>query len=551
MSLLAAVTTAMASWMLSVQGAPAAAGAGASAEPVAGPSALPEWPRDDVFYLLFVRSFADSSEGPLAGDGVGDLRGLIERLDYLNDGDPETTTDLGVTGLWMMPIAQSPSYHGYDTVDYRAIDDEYGTMEDFRELVRECQARGIKVVVDLVLNHTADEHPWFVESTDPESDRHDWYVWSREKPAWLGPWGQPVWHDHKKFQSGKYYYGCFWDGMPDLNVANAEVKEELFDIAEFWLGLGVDGFRLDAVRHLIEEGEVQSSSPATLAWLAAFREHCHAVDSGAWVLGEVWTDRTDIGKYLGGEAPALDSAFDFPLAGAIVEGVIAGDAGRIDAELRASWEAHGGVMATFLTNHDMDRVMSRFGGDVGQAKAAAAVLLTAPGTPFIYYGEEIGMTGAGPHEDIRRPMQWTPDRRTAGFSEAQPWQPVQANTNVVHLQGQRQSPRSLWSHYRDLIRVRTGSAALRRGSYTPVETGDGRVLGFVREHEGERVLVLVNVSGEAVRDGGLDAAGLGLAPGARPAELLHGLAGRPVQAERAWWPILPMAPHTAYVLQLE
>lgn len=511
----------------------------------------PEWPRDEVFYLAFVRSFADSSEGPLAGDGVGDLRGLIERLDYLNDGDPETTTDLGVTGLWMMPIAQSPSYHGYDTVDYRAIDDEYGTMEDFRELVRECQARGIRIVVDLVLNHTADEHPWFVEAADPESDKHDWYVWSREKPEWLGPWDQPVWHDHKRLQTGKYYYGCFWDGMPDLNVANAEVKEELFDIAEFWLGLGVDGFRLDAVRHLIEEGEVQSSSPATLAWLAEFREHCHEVHPEAWVLGEVWTDRADIGKYLGGEAPALDSAFDFPLAGAIVEGVIAGDAGRIDAELRASWEAHGNVMATFLTNHDMDRAMSRFGGDLGRAKAAAAVLLTAPGTPFIYYGEEIGMTGSGPHEDIRRPMQWTPDRRTAGFSQAQPWQPVQSNTNVVHLQAQRDNPRSLWSHYRDLIRVRSGSAALRRGSYAPVETGDARVLGFVREHGGERVLVLVNVSGEAVRDGGLDAAGLGLAPGARPAELLHGLAGRPVQAERAWWPILPMAGHTAYVLRLE
>ena len=204
---------------------------------------------------MFVRSFADSD-----GDGIGDLRGLTDRLDYLNDGDPATTGDLGVTGIWLMPIAESPSYHGYDVVDYEQIEADYGTAEDFKALMAAAEERGIAVIVDLVLNHTSIDHPWFKDSRTPGSEHDEWYVWSDPAPAVAGPGGRPVWHQ----DGDRAYYGYFWEGMPDLNVANPAVTAALDEVARFWLEeMGVDGFRLDAARHLIEDGAQLDNTPAT------------------------------------------------------------------------------------------------------------------------------------------------------------------------------------------------------------------------------------------------------------------------------------------------
>ena len=239
---------------------------------------LDAWWQDAVFYEVFVRSFADSTTGPLANDGVGDLRGLIERLDYLNDGDPNTTDDLGVTALWLMPICESPSYHGYDTVDYYAVDQEYGTNDDYRELTDECHKRGIRVIIDLVLNHSSSDHPWFQESTRPAAPRRDWYIWDDAEPGWKGPWGQPVWHGSPA-GDGSHYYGLFWSGMPDLNYHNEEVTREVFELIRFWLeDMHADGFRLDAIRHLIEEGQVQENTPATHAWLRRYFERVKSIN---------------------------------------------------------------------------------------------------------------------------------------------------------------------------------------------------------------------------------------------------------------------------------
>ena len=238
---------------------------------------------------MFVRSFADSD-----GDGIGDLRGLTQRLDELNDGDPATTDDLGVTGLWLMPIAESPSYHGYDVVDYRAVEQDYGSTADLAALVGAAHQRGIAVIVDLVINHTSREHAWFQDARSPGSDHDDWYLWADEHPAIARSDGSRVWHPDGE----RFYYGYFWEGMPDLNLANPEVTAELDSVADAWLDAGIDGFRIDAARHLFEDGATLENVDATFEWLAAFRDRIKEQHPDALVLGEVWDASSMSARYV-------------------------------------------------------------------------------------------------------------------------------------------------------------------------------------------------------------------------------------------------------------
>jgi alpha-amylase len=458
------------------------------------PSAELSWWNNSVFYEVFVRSFADSASGPLANDGIGDLQGLIEKLDYLNDGDPATTDDLDVTGLWLMPIMQSPSYHGYDVTDYYTVNKDYGTNEDLKRLVAEAHKRGIKIIIDLVLNHTSSEHPWFIEARDnPQSERRDWYIWSEDKPDYLGPWGQEVWHASP---SG-YYYGLFWSGMPDLNLENPQVTAEMENVARFWLeDAGVDGFRLDAARHLIEEGSTQENTEATHEWWKGFRKVYKASNPEALAVGEMWTQGPNVVTYLEGDE--LDLAFDFDLAEAIVSHVKSRTANRVQGALTSSYRLYGsGLSATFLTNHDMNRVMSQLSGDVGKAKLAVSVLMTAPGVPFVYYGEEIGMTGEKPDELIRTPMQWSAEEN-AGFTAGSPWEPVNGDYKEKNVAAQSKDPTSLLSCYRELIQLRVGHPALQVGDYSPVDSSDAGILAFLRSDPEENVLVIINLSKEAV-----------------------------------------------------
>ncbi len=513
-----------------------------------------DWPQDSVFYLAFVRSFADSTEGPLANDGVGDLRGMIERLDYLNDGDPTTTTDLGVTGIWLLPIAQSPSYHGYDTTDYYAVDDEYGTMDDLRELVTECHARGIKVVLDLVLNHSADEHPWFVESADPNSDKRDWYIWSDPRPEYRGAWGQVVWHDHMRAQADASYYGGFFHGMPDLNYRADAVTQEMRRVTEFWLDeANVDGYRLDAIKHLIEDGADQSSTPATIEWLQGYNAFCDALDRSPWLVGEVWAGPDEIARYIGNDLDtlALDSCFDFPLSYAITEGLRDGDPTRIRDELARSWETYGLRASPFLSNHDTTRTMSVLEGDERKARAAATLLLTAPGTPFIYYGEELGMAGTKPDPDLRTPFHWQADADTAGFTTAAPWRAPHRDVFTANLERQHANDASIWSHYRDLIRARRDLPPLRRGSVRVVDAGNDGLVAFLREHDGKRVLVVVSATGGLVREFGFDRDSLGLHPEQSGVDALTGNKTEPVPRRAPWRPFRTMPPHGSWVITLD
>jgi glycosidase len=480
----------------------AAAAATHAAEPAL------DWWKDAVFYEVFVRSFADSTEGPLAGDGVGDIPGLIERLDELNDGKPGGD-DLGVTALWLMPIAQSPSYHGYDVVDYNTVDDEYGTNDDFKRLIAECEKRGMRVIVDLVLNHCSDRHPWFIEAADPASPMHDWFVWRDAVPEWTE--NRHMWHDEKLAESGGYYFGFFWRGMPDLNFDNPEVGRAARDISAHWLGeMGAHGFRLDAIRHLIERGETLASTPETIAWLEGYHAFLKSVDPACFTVGEVWGPTSEVKQYL---PNALDSAFEFQLAGTIIDAIIAGDPAPLATHIEHLNEAYDDApFSTFLTNHDQDRLMSRLGGPNAGAftknKLAATLLLTLPGTPFLYYGEEIGMTGVKPDEDIRTPMQWTPDPIRSGFTAGTPWRRVNPNTPDVNVAVQKKDRDSLWRHYQGLVTLRLESEALRRGQTEVLHSSTPGLLVYRRALPREEVLVLANLTDQPIREFGIDLDGL-------------------------------------------
>jgi alpha-amylase len=483
--------------------------------------AVPWW-QERVFYEVFVRSFADSD-----GDGIGDLRGLTEHLDYLNDGDPATRDDLGVTGLWLMPIAESPSYHGYDVVDYRTIEADYGTNDDFKRLIAEARRRGIEIIVDLVMNHSSIDHPWFVDARTAGADHEDWYVWSPTRPPVSGPAGRPVWH-----QAGdRWYYGYFWEGMPDLNLANPEVSAELDDIARFWLeDQGVAGFRLDAARHLIEDGDVLENTPETMAWLRGFRDRTHATRADALVLGEVWDATSVASRYV--RDGSLDLTFDFGLASQMLSAVRFGDAASLaitQAEVSESYPAAG--YAAFLTNHDQDRTMDVLGRDWAAARQVATLLLTGAGVPFIYYGEEVGLRGRKPDERIRTPMPWSGEGPGHGFTTGEPWQQPADGVDDANVADQLAADDSLLGHYRALIALRSGHPALgSRGTLVPLEATVKGVYAILRHDpmSGDGIIAVSNLTDEPVADVELS---LGSGPlcGSPTASVLYGSDYGPTQ----------------------
>ena len=462
------------------------------------------WARGAVFYEVFVRSFADSN-----GDGIGDLQGLISRLDYLNDGDPKTTADLGVDALWLMPVFDSPSYHGYDTVDYEKIEPDYGTGADFERLLAEAHKRGIRIIVDFVMNHSSSKHPWFVEaSSGVASPRRSWYEWRGNDPGWKQPWGSgSTWHRNPR--DGAFYYGIFWSGMPDLNFRTPAVREEMKRLAGHWLAKGVDGFRLDATRHLVANGpgEGQNNQPETHAYLKEFAGHVRSAAPRAVLVGENWTETPVIATYFGDTAAVpggdeLPMNFNFPLAEAIVQGLTSGDAAGIAGKLAEMAEVYpaGVDDAPFLTNHDQTRLATQLDNDPARLRAAAAILLTLPGSPFLYYGEEIGLqNGPGGADEFKRtPMPWHASPG-GGFSTGKPWHDFAPGRETANVAAQARNRASLHSHYRALIRARKGSAALRLGNLELL-TADDRsapVLAYLRQSGKDRVLVVHNVTGAA------------------------------------------------------
>jgi alpha-amylase len=456
--------------------ASASAGTGACAAPADMP-----WWNDRVFYEVFVRSFQDSD-----GDGIGDIKGLIGKLDYLNDGDPSTTTDLGVTGLWLMPIAESPSYHGYDVSDYTKVEPDYGSVADVKALVEAAHDRGIAVILDLVLNHTSVEHPWFVDSETKGSPHGDWYRWSDTDPGETRTDGTPVWHA----KGGRWYYGYFWEGMPDLNLANPAVTTELDKVADVWLkDVGVDGFRLDAIRYYFEDGAQLEDLPASKTWLATFKAHVVGVNPEAVLVGEAYTDTKAAASWL----PAVDLTFDFGYASAMLTSVKSYSAAAAKTGLREALAAYPpGQRGVFLTNHDQPRVMAEL-ADPALAKTAAELLLTSPGVPFVYYGEEVGLDGTKPDEQIRTPMPWTATGPGVGFTTGTPWEAPSAGFEGANVATESSDPASLLSTYRTLIQLRGAHSALSVGDAVVLDTSDETVLAVARRSTEETVLVITNL----------------------------------------------------------
>jgi len=442
------------------------------------------WWNDAVFYEVFVRSFYDSN-----ADGQGDFAGLMAKLDYLNDGNPATTTDLGVTALWLMPMMASPSYHGYDVTNYKATEPDYGTMAQFEAFLAAAHARGIKVIIDLVLNHTSSQHPWFTSAaSSPTSFFRDYYIWSPTNPGFNGPWGQTIWHP----RNGSFYYGIFWSGMPDLNWSNRQVRSDLWDATRFWLNKGVDGYRLDAIKYLDENGTTLENTPETFAVLEEFHDTVRAANPNAFTIGEAWSPTPDVVPYVVNDR--LDACFEFDLAGAILNSLNAGNPAGLRSQLNAVARSYPTLQyGTFLTNHDQNRALDVLGGDLNRMRQAAALYLTMPGVPFLYYGEEVGMQGSGPDEDKRKPMQWSAGPH-AGFTTGTPWRAPNANFPQFNVDLMQADSASLLNHYKKLIRLRTTHEVLRRGYSLTATVSSPDVLAYARVHNGEAVLVLANFS---------------------------------------------------------
>jgi glycosidase len=441
----------------------------------------------NVYYEIFVRSWYDTD-----GDGIGDLDGVTAKLDYLQR--------LGVSGIWLMPINPSPSYHGYDVTDYRAINPQYGTMADFERLLREAHQRGIKVIMDLVANHTSNHAPWFLASRDPHSRYRDWFSWAT--PATdlkaISATGGSAWH---AVPGGGHYLGVFTGEMPDLNYDDPAVRSEMIEVGKFWLKKGVDGFRLDAAQHVYLNFETDWDDPVVLkknlAWWGEFHRGIDAVDPHAWVVGEVWPrNPKELASWMG----PLDAVFNFPLARRLIESAkqerdldIGATLARTDKAYRAA--AHGRFDdAPLLSNHDSERVMSQLDGNPDHMRIAAAMLLTLPGHPFVYYGEELGMRGEKPDPHLREPMRWYRAGHGPGETTWEGWSAGDGPN--VSVEAERPDPASLLNWYEMLIGWRRDIPALRDGTARDWRDSNPQVAAWELDEPDGDVLVVHNLSGK-------------------------------------------------------
>ncbi len=417
----------------------------------AGPAIVERdpWWKDRVFYEIFVRSFQDSD-----GDGIGDLAGLTSRLDYLES--------LGVGGIWLMPIHPSPSYHGYDVTDYLAVNPQYGTLADFEALLDEAHQRDIRVIIDLVVNHSSREHPWFVDArSGAAADHRDYYNWRADDPGWRAPvgLGPDIWH---RF-GNDYYYGVFGGGLPDLNHANEAVYEEIRTIADTWLDRGLDGFRFDAVRYLFEneDGDV-ADLPETHAYFERLKADLVAEHPDALFVAEAWSSTARIAQYYS-DGAQFDLAFEFEISQGLQLATASKDVSRLRSAIASAERLYSdrAFAAPFITNHDMNRLMRDVRVDQRAFRVAVAALMALPGTPFVYYGEEIGMRGGGLEvdEDKRTPFRWTAEAPNFGFTTGTPWR-SRAEDDGVDVATQEADPDSLLAHFKRMI-------ALRRAEVTP------------------------------------------------------------------------------------
>jgi alpha-glucosidase len=485
------------------------------------------WWQSAVLYQIYPRSFQDSDD-----DGVGDLKGILERLPYL--------VDLGVEALWLSPVFPSPmADFGYDISNYTEIAPLFGSLNDFDALVAAAHRGGLRILLDLVPNHTSNRHPWFADSRRSREDpRRDWYIWRDPAPDggppnnWLSEFGGSAWQFDAP--TGQYCYHAFLAAQPDLNWRNEKVRTAIHDVMRFWLKRGVDGFRVDVIWHLIKDAEFRDNPPnpafapgrppheQLLPLYTTDRPEVHDVIAGLRRVIDEFDDRALIGEiylpierlvsYYGADLRGAHLPFNFAL---LFTPWKARSIDRLIAEYEAALPS-GGWPNWVLGNHDRPRLASRIGRD--QARIAAMLLLTLRGTPTIYYGDEIGMSqvaippervqdpfeknvpGIGVGRDgCRTPMQWTAGCN-AGFSTSEPWLPLSADFRRENVESQRADPASILNLYRRLIALRRSSPALTDGAYRPL-AAQGDLLLYQREHVDGRVTVALNLGREPLSVG--------------------------------------------------
>jgi alpha-glucosidase len=480
------------------------------------------WWQNSVFYEIYPRSFADSNN-----DGVGDLNGITSKLDYLHE--------LGVDAIWITPCFPSPQVDfGYDVSDYEAIDPMYGNLEDFDRLVSEAKKRNIRVILDFVVNHTSDQHKWFLDSRSSKTSKYrDWYIWrdgKGDQPPnnWQSEFGVPAWTVDKK--TGQYYYNYFYPQQPDLNWRNPAVKDAMLGVTRFWYDRGVAGFRLDAVDTLFEDPNLTDNPsapgkdkfgrpnfarihntklPEVHDVLQDLRKIADKYD--AVLIGETWTkDIAELKNYYGEHSNELQMPMD----------LMFGSVNKLSApEFRrqiAAVDTAGGWPVFVISNHDIVRSYNRYGDGVHNdqiAKLMASLYLTLRGSPIMYYGEELGMQNNNPKrkEDVkdpegitgwpgeigrdgeRTPMQWS-TAKNAGFSNAKPWLPVPPSYKTHNVEAEMKDPNSVLSVYRQLLTMRQKEPALVNGTYTALNEDDPNVLSYLRKDKDQAILVLLNMS---------------------------------------------------------
>jgi len=526
-----------------------------------------QWWQHAVFYEIYPRSFADSTN-----DGIGDLNGITAKLDYLKD--------LGVDAIWITPCFPSPQVDfGYDVSDYENIDPMYGTLADFDRLEDQGKQRNISVILDFVMNHTSDQHPWFLDSRSSRTSSHrDWYMWHDGKDGgppnnWESLFGHSAWTFDP--QTKQYYYHYFYLQQPDLNWRNPAVEKAMFDVTRWWYERGVAGFRLDAVDTLFEDPGLHDNPilPGTNAYgdpnmqnkynlklpeIHGVLQRLRSVanDYGAVLIGETYTnDIAELKSYYGEHNNELQMPMDMMFA-------------KVDKlsppEFRrqiAAVESTGGWPVYVISNHDIRRSYNRYGDGVHDdaiAKLMAGLYLTLRGTPIMYYGEEIGMENNDPRrkEDVkdpigkvgwpkeigrdgeRTPMQWN-DGPNAGFSQATPWLPVPASYKTHNVEGELKDPDSILNFYKHLLALRHEDPALRDGEYVALNENDSNVLSFLRRYKAEAVLVVLNMSGSPQKvTFNLSPQGF---PSARATTLLTTLSAQPKEVSLSDISLLPFA----------
>ena len=462
---------------------------------ITGPEFKSAGPTEDnarVFYEIFVGSFSDSD-----GNGIGDLRGIINRMDYLNDGDPDSGLSLGVEGIWLTPIFKSPTYHKYDVSDYYTIDPQFGTMDDLKELIALCHERNVKLILDLVINHTASNHQWFLDFTkahqkgDTEDPYYDFYSW--------GTQARLSGRTFSRISGSSDYYECnFWGGMPELNYDNEAVREEMLKVAKFYLDMGIDGFRFDAAKYIYF-----GDDPASAAFWEWYIAELKKIKPELYTVAEVWDSDSITQLYY----PALN-CFNFTVAqstGMYVDAARMGNVntltGYTEKYLKTVQAMRGDAMIVpFLANHDTDRSAGYLTLASGYAKVAANLLILGPGSPFIYYGEEIGLKGsrgsANTDADRRLAMLWGDGDSVKDPSEATYNQKNQQSNGTVA--SQIGDGDSLYNYYKKLIMIRNANPEIARGEYTSLNLEGTNVGGFIASLDGSLCMVLHNTTNKSV-----------------------------------------------------